>query len=241
MDRPVTLLEYYKKTLLLTLQANKVKISTTRTYRYVLWGLNHSMHKVYFLSGFLGSGKTTYAIKMVEFLSKENFKVALIVNEAGEIGIDNQYIKQLGHNVWELFGGCICCSLSAGLEKTIKELEENYRPDVVIIEPSGAADPNAVYDTLVSCVEKEQVTNFFILDPTRIEMFEEILAPLLHSCLKLSNVIIVNKINLASTDNLNKCKRLINDYASSKESYFVELTDPLPDLLKMNILNINRT
>lgn len=198
------------------------------------------MFKVIFISGFLGAGKTTFALKMVEFLSKENLKIALIVNEAGEIGIDNQYFKQLGHNVWELFGGCICCSLSAGLEKTIKELEENYRPDVVIIEPSGAADPNAVYNTLVAYVEKEQVTNFFILDPTRIEMFEAILAPLLHSSLRLANVVIVNKLNLATADDLKKCKQLINDYGA-KESYLVELTDSLPDLLKMAILNIYRT
>ena len=93
------------------------------------------------ITGFLGTGKTTFIVKLVTAVMQKGLKVAIVVNEIGQIGIDDQFMKRLGFSVWEVLGGCICCTLAGDLVRTLQELEGNYAPDVVIVEPSGAADP----------------------------------------------------------------------------------------------------
>lgn len=73
------------------------------------------------ISGFLGSGKTTLLLGMARSLVEASIRVAIIENEVGEIGIDGQYLRQEGLEVQELFGGCICCTLSAGLVPTLRK------------------------------------------------------------------------------------------------------------------------
>ena len=97
-------------------------------------------------SGFLGSGKTSLVLRVVQYALDKNIKVAILVNEIGEVGIDNQLMRQLDMNVWELLGGCICCTLSADLVSTLEQLDREYAPELVIIEPSGAADPRSISD-----------------------------------------------------------------------------------------------
>lgn len=195
------------------------------------------MQKVFLVSGFLGSGKSSFIIKLIKYFSSNDIKTALIVNEAGEIGIDNQYMKQLGYNIWELFGGCICCTLSSNLENTFDELISNYNPEVVIIEPSGAADPNLIYNTLLNIdVPKSMIHNFLILDPTRVDMFIEILAPLFYSSLDLCNEVIVNKIDVASNNEIKKCEELI----TSRNLYYckIDLKNDFPEEYKNRISSI---
>ncbi|WP_019225552.1 GTP-binding protein [Dehalobacter restrictus] len=195
--------------------------------------------RIVFVSGFLGSGKTTFIVKLVESLAQRNIKAALIVNEAGEIGIDNQYMKQLGYNVWEIFGGCICCTLSVSLEHTIQELEKNYHPDVIIIEPSGAANPETVYNSLISLgIEKERIANFFILDPTRIEMFLEILTPLLISSLELADCVLINKIDLADGESIEKCRELALTHGPHSPNFLIDASQSLSGELSGYIANL---
>ncbi|MFZ7121120.1 MAG: GTP-binding protein [Eubacteriaceae bacterium] len=192
------------------------------------------MNKIILISGFLGSGKTSFIIKLIKYLSDNNIKTALIVNEVGEIGIDNQYMKQLGYDVWELFGGCICCSLSSNLENTINELNTNYKPEIVIIEPSGAAEPKMIFESLINCkIPKSNIENFLILDPTRINMLIEILSPLLNSSLDLCNTVIMNKIDIASKDEMKKCENLISE--RNLNSFKLNLKTKLSNELKTYI------
>ncbi len=59
------------------------------------------------VTGFLGSGKTTLVIKLVQAAITQGQRVAILVNEIGEVGIDDQLMRQLGLNVWEMVNGCI--------------------------------------------------------------------------------------------------------------------------------------
>ena len=93
--------------------------------------------RLFLFTGFLGSGKTTLIIKAARYAAEQGKKVAVLVNEIGELGIDDQLMKKLGMNVWELLNGCICCTLSADLVSTLHQLSTEYRPDIVMIEPSG--------------------------------------------------------------------------------------------------------
>ncbi|MCL5952374.1 MAG: cobalamin biosynthesis protein CobW, partial [Chloroflexi bacterium] len=80
------------------------------------------MHLLLF-AGFLGSGKTSLIIPLAKAVVKSERRAAIVVNEIGEIGIDNQLMRQLDLNVWELVAGCICCTLSADLVTTLQKLD----------------------------------------------------------------------------------------------------------------------
>ena len=94
------------------------------------------MTKIDIFSGFLGAGKTTLIKKLI----KEAFagqQVVLIENEFGEIGIDGGFLKESGIQISEMSAGCICCSLVGDFNKALKDVEAQFHPDRILIEPSG--------------------------------------------------------------------------------------------------------
>lgn len=96
------------------------------------------------IGGFLGSGKTTTVINMGKYLAEKGKRVAIIVNEIGEIGIDGDIIKKFGFDTKEITSGCICCTLKMGLRVTVNDLIKGYDPEILLIEPTGIAFPNAI-------------------------------------------------------------------------------------------------
>lgn len=92
--------------------------------------------KVDIISGFLGAGKTTLIKKLLAGkLHSEN--LVIIENEFGEIGIDGSILKSSNVEVREINSGCICCTLAGDFGKAIEEVVVKYKPDRIIIEPSG--------------------------------------------------------------------------------------------------------
>ena len=94
------------------------------------------MTKIDVVSGFLGAGKTT----LIKKLLKEAFtdeQVVLIENEFGEIGIDGGFLKDAGIEIKEMNSGCICCSLVGDFGTSLNEVLSKYKPDRILIEPSG--------------------------------------------------------------------------------------------------------
>jgi cobalamin biosynthesis protein CobW len=97
------------------------------------------------VGGFLGSGKTTLLRRLLEEGTGE--RVAVVVNEFGEIGIDGLVVGGLGYGerMVELSSGCICCQLDTlHFEIALDELCEDVKPDRIVIETSGVADPGAL-------------------------------------------------------------------------------------------------
>jgi len=102
------------------------------------------------VSGFLGAGKTTLLRRLLE-LGAGGERVAVVVNELGEIGIDGPVVEGLGfaERMVELTSGCICCQLDAAhFEVALEELCEELRPDRVVIETTGVADPGGLSERL---------------------------------------------------------------------------------------------
>ena len=94
-----------------------------------------AMIKVNIVSGFLGAGKTTFIKRLLR--ACEGQKTVLLENEFGEIGIDAEVVQREGFDVIELSSGCICCSMKMDFEKTIAEIAEKFKPDRIVIEPTG--------------------------------------------------------------------------------------------------------
>ena len=94
------------------------------------------MVKIDVFSGFLGAGKTTLIKKLIsEAFAGE--KLVLIENEFGEIGVDAGFLEDAGIRITEMNSGCICCSLVGDFAKALNKVYTEYKPDRILIEPSG--------------------------------------------------------------------------------------------------------
>lgn len=101
------------------------------------------------ITGFLGSGKTTLLNHILT--QQQGLKIAVLVNEFGEIGIDNELIISNDDDIVELNNGCICCTINEDLVKTVhKILERKEKLDYLIVETTGVADPLPVAVTFLS-------------------------------------------------------------------------------------------
>ena len=106
------------------------------------------------VTGFLGSGKTTLISKLL--LHPDMRRVAVVINEIGEIGIDHDLVTMSSENITLLANGCICCSVRTDLQETLRDLFAQRRVgevfdfDRVIVETTGLADPAPVVQTLTS-------------------------------------------------------------------------------------------
>jgi G3E family GTPase len=106
------------------------------------------------ITGFLGSGKTTLISKLLKHPDMR--RVAVVINEVGEIGIDHDLVTMSSENITLLANGCICCSVRTDLQETLRDLFAQRRVgevfdfDRVIVETTGLADPAPVVQTLAS-------------------------------------------------------------------------------------------
>ncbi len=150
--------------------------------------------KLVIICGLLGSGKTTFLLRLARSTKKIFPNIVIIENEAGEVGIDGYYLDYEGLQVQELYSGCVCCTLSADLVSTLGKVRNLYRPDLVMVEVSGIARPGNVVETLQRYAKGiSGIKVISIIDASRYKVFHEMLLPLLTANVKAADVAVVNK------------------------------------------------
>jgi len=164
------------------------------------------------ISGFLGSGKTTLLLEIARRLAAGSEKIAIIENEVGEVGIDGQYLRREGLEVQEMFGGCICCTLSVDLVTTLKKLHQSVRPERVILEATGVARPGDIVPTVrryASMVDEIQV--LVLLDGPRYDMLLEVMNPLVTAQIGAADMVVINKIDEMDEARIDGIRRSVGD------------------------------
>src|SRR3954447_20230155 len=152
---------------------------------------------VVLVAGFLGSGKTTVVNHLLAHA--EGRRIAAVVNDFGAINIDAELIAGAADGVVSLSNGCICCSLESDLLRTLAGLlRRDPRPELIVIETSGVADPLDVVRNLMDPViwrEAPLETLLCVVDAT---IPEAMLAdPLLRSQLRAADIVALSKLDLA--------------------------------------------
>jgi G3E family GTPase len=158
------------------------------------------------VSGFLGSGKTTMVLatvgRIIELTKK---KVVIIVNDFGKIGIDGKVMEKYGLSVTEMPSGCICCTLGSDFLETVRTVADKFRPDLVIVEPTGIADPANILDTMkLYHGPIGRIRIVVVVDAVRFPLIMKALAKPLGNQLKAADIILINKIDEATPEAVNE-------------------------------------
>jgi len=170
------------------------------------------------LTGYLGAGKTTLLNRILS--EPHGKKFAVIVNEFGEIGIDNELIVNADEEVFEMNNGCICCTVRGDLVRIIDGLmRRKGKFDAIIVETTGLADPAPVAQTFFMDEQVGAKTKLdAVVTVADAKWLNERLkdAPEVKNQIAFADVILINKTDLVSPAELNEIEariRAINPYA----------------------------
>ena len=169
------------------------------------------------LSGFLGSGKTTVLMRLVEYLRVKHgdtYRIAIIENEIGSASVDSGIIREAGYSVTEMLAGCVCCTLIGQLVPAIERLRAELSPNLVILEATGVAIPATMRESIekYAGLPARVVT---IVDASRWERIRIALEVLLRNQLESADVICINKIDLVDESEIAVVEKSVREMNGS--------------------------
>jgi G3E family GTPase len=195
------------------------------------------------LTGYLGAGKTTLLNRILS--EPHGKKYAVIVNEFGEIGIDNDLVVGADEEVFEMNNGCVCCTVRGDLIRIIDGLMRRQgKFDAIIIETTGLADPAPVAQTFfVDDAVGRKTKLDAVVTVADAKWLRERLkdAPEAKNQIAFADVILVNKTDLVEPDELREVElriRGINPYARVLATERCRV--PLPEVLDRNAFDLDR-
>jgi G3E family GTPase len=163
---------------------------------------------VVIVTGYLGSGKTTLLRRLIE---RSGMRLAIVMNEFGELAIDSQVLSGKNILMAELAGGCVCCSLVGEFEAAIKEIVETVHPEEIVIETTGVAEPDAlvgdiqenlpivILDAVVTVVDADAMVRYPAIGHTgRVQI-------------RMADLILLNKVDLVPEDIPGKLRNTLRD------------------------------
>ena len=194
------------------------------------------MTKIDIISGFLGAGKTTFIKKLLqEAISGE--QVVLIENEFGEIGIDDGFLKDSGIEIREMNSGCICCSLVGDFGKSLSEVLTKYKPDRIIIEPSGVGKLSDVMKAVIDVSADMDValnSAVTIVDAAKCKMYMKNFGEFFNNQIENAGTVVLSRTDITDTAKIQKDVEMIRE----KNPKAAIVTTPLAELGGSQLLEI---
>ena len=174
------------------------------------------MTKVDIFSGFLGAGKTTLIKKLIEEAYKGE-KIVLIENEFGTIGIDSGFLAEAGIQINEMNSGCICCSLVGDFSKALEQVIDEYKPDRILIEPSGVGKLSDVIKAAQSAVTHGATLNGFttVVDAMKCKMYMKNFGEFFNDQVENAGCIVLSHTDRLSDAKIAECVNMLREKNSS--------------------------
>ena len=172
------------------------------------------MTKIDIVSGFLGAGKTTLIKKLLaEAFSGE--KLVLIENEFGEISIDGGFLKESGVQISEMSSGCICCSLVGDFGKALVDVQKQFDPDRILIEPSGVgklSDVILAVENTVKDVPEMKLNSFVtVADASKVKVYMKNFGEFYNNQIETAGTIILSRTQKVSPEKLQAAAALLRE------------------------------
>ena len=192
------------------------------------------MTKIDIFSGFLGAGKKTLIKKLIKEAYNTE-KVVLIENEFGEIGIDGGFLKDAGIEITEMNSGCICCSLVGDFTKALEKVLDEYKPDRVIIEPSGVGKLSDIIKAVEKIDTEDAKLNCFttVADAGKCKMYMKNFGEFYNDQIANASAIVLSHTDVAKESKIEEAIGLIKQHNSTA----VIITTPWDKLLGKEILD----
>ncbi len=194
------------------------------------------MTKIDIISGFLGAGKTT----LIKKLLAEAFpgeKLVLIENEFGEISIDGGFLKESGVQISEMSSGCICCSLVGDFHQALKDVQEQFHPDRILIEPSGVGKLSdvivAVENTAADVPELKLNSFVTVADAAKVRVYMKNFGEFYNNQIESAGTIILSRTQKLSQEKLEAAVGMLRE----KNADAAILTTPWDSLSGKTILS----
>ena len=172
------------------------------------------MTKIDIVSGFLGAGKTTLIKKLLAEAYKGE-KLVLIENEFGEINIDGGFLKESGVQISEMSAGCICCSLVGDFNKALKEVEAQFHPDRILIEPSGVgklSDVIVAVENTVKDVPEMKLNSFVtVADATKVKVYMKNFGEFYNNQIESAGTIILSRTQKMTQEKLEAAVAMLQE------------------------------
>lgn len=193
------------------------------------------MTKIDIVSGFLGAGKTTLIKKLLaEAFSGE--KLVLIENEFGEISIDGGFLKESGVQISEMSSGCICCSLVGDFGKALVDVQKQFDPDRILIEPSGVgklSDVILAVENTVKDVPEMKLNSFVtVADASKVKVYMKNFGEFYNNQIETAGTIILSRTQKVSPEKLQAAAALLRE----KNPDAAIITTPWDELSGQTIL-----
>lgn len=179
------------------------------------------------LFGFLGSGKTTLVRRLLSE-RQDDRRMAVIVNEFGDVGIDGAILEGGNIDMIELTSGCLCCTLKGSLLEAVEELRDDAKAEHVVIEATGIAKPEEIMETFSDSSLRDvyQMAPFVtVIDASKFLRLQDVLGEFYIDQVKNADLLLLNKVDLVSGGDLEALREKVHDLNPFATIHFTERCD----------------
>ena len=181
------------------------------------------------ISGFLGSGKTTFLKRIIKKYASE-YKIGIVQNEFAPVNVDSIELKNMGHDFHLLEvnnGSVFCVCLLGNFTHSLEEFIDLHNPDLLIIEASGLSDTTSISEIISAGSLSAKIflaSNWCIVDAVNFQKSGLMKQRIVHQ-LRMSDIVVINKTDLvhSNLDNIHSEIKKINPFAEIRETKYCDL------------------
>ncbi len=180
------------------------------------------------ITGSLGSGKTTLLRRILDTADR---RLAVLMNEFGEIAIDSQVIQGEHVEIVELAGGCACCALAGEFEAAVAEIIEKVAPEFIVVEATGVAEADSLVYMVEDNLPQIRLDSVICIVDAYMSIKYPHVGYAARTQLKEADVVLINKIDLVTPEEVEEAEAQVRKYNDTAVFLRTVRCDVDPDLL----------